>query len=454
MLASFTACDDNTVGLGSELMPDVDEMNVSTADYTVTTKSVASGPVLSRTSTSYLGKYTDPETNTDITAEFLAQFHCLDGFDLPEKMEDTTATRTELKLYFNSYLGDSLSSCEVAVYPLNKVLDNNGNYYSDIDPTEYYDATLKPIARKVYTAVDHEQTDSTLYEDDDYDANVSITLPNEIGTKVLRQFYSNPELFANSKKFIENICKGYYVKFKNGDGTILSIDAAQFNIYFNYYEDSSTGELDSLVAGVCSFGATEEVIQATKFSNNNIQKLVDDNSCTYIKSPAGIFTEATLPIDEIEDHDSINSAKIILTRYNDEGTEATAMQIPQTLMMIRKANVQKFFENDQLTDSVSSYLCTFSSTYNSYTFSNISRLLTSIKSEKEKGVASMGSEEAWEAANPDWNKVLIIPVEVVTDSNGNTVAIHNDLSIASTRLVGGKDKITLKVIYSKFANYD
>ena len=65
----------------------------------------------------------------------------------------------------------------------------------------------------------------------------------------------------------------------------------------------------------------------------------------------------------------------------------------------------------------------------------------------EKGIAA---DPAWEEKNPDWNKVVLIPVSTVRDSNNNIVNFRHDLSLNSTRLVGGKDRIEIKVISSAF----
>lgn len=65
------------------------------------------------------------------------------------------------------------------------------------------------------------------------------------------------------------------------------------------------------------------------------------------------------------------------------------------------------------------------------------------------------SEAEWEAAHPDWNKVLLIPVNVTTtqDSYGFTkeVSVTHDMSMNSVRLVGGKNATQqMQVIYSRF----
>ena len=58
--------------------------------------------------------------------------------------------------------------------------------------------------------------------------------------------------------------------------------------------------------------------------------------------------------------------------------------------------------------------------------------------------------EAYEAQFPDWNKVVLVPVKTIKDSNKNIVNYRHDLSLNSTRLVGGEDAILIKVITSAF----
>ena len=67
----------------------------------------------------------------------------------------------------------------------------------------------------------------------------------------------------------------------------------------------------------------------------------------------------------------------------------------------------------------------------------------------------------WTADHPNWNKMLLIPIhldQVTTTSvygvsNTTTIGIQHDLSITSTRLVGGSQNsqpIELKVAFGKF----
>ena len=215
------------------------------------------------------------------------------------------------------------------------------------------------------------------------------------------------------------------------------ISLVQMNLFFHYYDDF----LQRDTVSMASFAATDAVVEATHFKNSNLDKLLTDKSATYLKSPAGIFTLATIPADQINVQDTINSAKLTLTRYNDVVRGAFKLNTPKTVLLVRLDDyLNGFFENYQINDSKESYLATFNSNTNTYQFSNIARLVTRMAKEKQQGKAT-----------ENWNKVLIIPVEPTKDSNGNIVKLNHDFSMSSARLVGGNaNKVKLEVIYSNF----
>ncbi|MBQ2498099.1 MAG: DUF4270 domain-containing protein, partial [Prevotella sp.] len=163
-----------------------------------------------------------------------------------------------------------------------------------------------------------------------------------------------------------------------------------------------------------------------------------DNTCTYLKTPAGIFTELTLPIDQIlpgHEKDSLNTAKIVIPRINNETKSDFAFAAPSTLLMIPRDSLYTFFEHNQLVNNRSSFTATNNvSSQNSYTFNNISQLINLMN-------ANRSSE--------NWNKVVLVPVTI--DASGK---VSHNMSLNSTRLVGGSENpyspIKITVIYSQF----
>lgn len=440
MTMALLSCDDNTDTLGVDMMPIGDLVTNEYKTYDVNTQSYAVGDsVLARTDLSYLGKYTDAETGTTVKSDFLCQLNCGENFDLPEKIEKDSCVRLDLRLFISDFVGDSLTSFKISVYELNKQLDPEEDYYTNIDPEKFCDMSARPLATKWYTISDRTITDSARWSSD-YSKNIRVSLPTDIGTKILRDYRSNPEHFANTAAWLEsgNPCsKGLYFKLEYGDGAMAYIDIVQFNIYFNYYDEDY--KKDTL--GVCSFAATDAVVKASRFENSNLDRLMDDREAAYLKTPAGIFTMATIPIEEINAQDTINSAKLTFTRYNDTTQEKFKLSIPQTVLLVRLDDyLDGFFENYQINNSKDSYLTTFNSSTNTYVFNNVARLLTTMVEERRNGKAS-----------ENWNKVLLIPVKTTKDSSGNIVKLNHDFNMGYTKLVGGEsNKVKMEVLYSKF----
>lgn len=451
----FATCDDSTEGLGESMMPDKDNISIDQKVYTATSRSLLAGDsILAKTSTAYLGRYTDSLYGT-FEADFLAQFHCVEDFQFPKGgVAGDTAVSAEVRLYVSSFFGDSISPSHLSVYPLNKVLEEEKNYYTDLVPEEYYDATEAPLASRPYTAEDKTIPDS-ITEGNNYVPYIRVQLPRQFGTDLIRKYYENPQNFANAEAFINNVCKGMYFKCDQGDGSILYVQQAQLNVSFKYFVQSSSGRVDSLITVVAQFAGTQEVIQANRFKTDKekLKELVEnDGSCTYLKTPAGIFTEVTLPLDEIATNhinagDTLNSVKFTLTRYNETvaGTEPAAfkMGVPQTILMVRKKDMYTFFEKNQVVDNKTSYLATFNSSYNTYTFNNMSQLITECIAEKKSG----------QTIDEDWNKVVLIPVVTTKDNTNNIVTIRHNLNLTSARLMGGfnpGNELQVRITYSKF----
>ena len=430
LLFCLAACDNNTGSLGSSIVPSKDVMSIDTATYWATSKSIAVDSVLGKTDKVYLGRFTDPQTHSMFEADFIAQFNCEEGGQVfPDNIYDE-AVKVELRLFFSEYFGNPTNPMTAEVYALDHTLQEGEKYYTDLDPKQFYNPDSL-LATKVYTATDYSLEDSELNDSEHY-ANVNIPLPTEIGTEIIRKHRENKDFFANATNFIENVCKGYYVKTTAGDGTVLYIDHASLNVHFR--------EVNSDSVLVTQFIGTKEVLQVNRFytDENSIDSLTKETEHTYLKTPAGIFTEVEFPFDEIiekEEGDSINAAKIAFTCYNNEETEYE-FGIPQVLLMIHKDEMHTFFEKNQLIDNISSFCTTYNSTNNGYVYSNIARLIGYCNS--KKGMST------------EWNKVVLIPVTTITDSNGSIVNFRHDFDLNSVKLVGGQDKIKIQVITSRF----
>jgi len=458
----FASCDDNTGTLGYTLTESSDNLTISSDSFVVKSNSILVDSVLSRNTIAYLGKVRDPETGAYITGNCMIQFHTMDNTSMPDidsilskSGGEIIADSCEIRLYYSDYYGDSLATMKLTAYEMDHPMLENVKYYSNFDPeANGYIRDGGYQVDQVYSLSDYATSDSLkgtstytpsirIWLNDEYTDKNNKTY-NNYGTYLMRKYYENPSNFTNSVKFLNNIAPGFYFKMKSGLGSMAYVRVSQLNAYYRFIYN------DTVYNGVMSFSGTEEVLQTTYISNDDqtLQKLASDNTCTYLKTPAGIFTELTLPVTDImngHENDTINSAKLVLTRINNSSKSSYALDPPSTLLLIPSDELYTFFEDGKLPDYKTSFIASYSSSTNTYTFNNISGLINYMR---QRG-----------SSTSDWNKAVLVPVTLSTQTNSSTgltsiTACYHDMSLTSTKLVGGSanpyDDIQIGVIYSKF----
>ena len=157
-----------------------------------------------------------------------------------------------------------------------------------------------------------------------------------------------------------------------------------------YTTKTADGTADSTVAEprFALFSVTKEIIQLNKFENKNPDFLLEENQDkTFIKSPAGVFTELTIPIKEIIKEigtKKFSSVKLSLNAYpRDEweysfplpGVAYNSSSYSPKLLLIEPDSVAAFFEEKKVADSRTSFATNFSASSYSYEFNNIANVV-------------------------------------------------------------------------------
>lgn len=459
----LVACDDETINLG--VPSDNDLVQTSSEVFHFTTRSVGLDSVIANSAKSYFGEVQDPETGTDVKAEFLTQFYTFEDYSLPKEENiiksengDFEADSVEIRLYFTDFYGDAVNPMKLQVFELDtaNVIAEGQTCYANTDLTQYLRPGAEPLTTKSFTPLDYSLTAQERNSVSHYN-NVRINLPRRIGTEILQKAVRHPRYFANSWQFIHHVCPGFYFKLVSGKGTMLTVDVATLNVYFRYRDHAT----DSVVVGLSRFSATPEVIQNTSFQHQGIEKLLaqTDVPYTYLKSPAALATELALPVDDIyagHESDSISRARIILTRLNSQRQDTEALGVPSTVLLVTKQRQRSFFSERCVADNETAYTANFDPSLNTYTFANVSRLIAYMHRAKQRGMALQGlTSQQWNEHYPDWNRVLVIPVAVTTTQDSSTgatkqVAVNHDFSLSTARIVGGTQPIQMQVIYSRY----
>lgn len=474
---TFAACDDTTEGIGGSITNKIDNINISDSAFNVTTKSIVAGAVLSRNNTGLIGKMKDPETGNYVKGDYMTQLSVLPTFSVDTldyiKQANNGSIEADscyLLVSYNASYGDTIAPMKVTAYEMTKPMSEDQEYYSD------YDA-FKAEAGWVSENNQHWSSNYNLSNTSDV-KNFKIYLNKEYkkggktyknyGSYIMQTYAEHPEYFKTNYKFLHNVCPGFYIKNVGGTGNMAKIWNTELIFYWTRHKTINK-DSTAVSIGYNRFDGTEEVLQLNKIENDteNLKKLAskDQEKCTYLKSPAGIFTEVTLPIEDImkgHEKDTLNTATISFPRLNNENEDNPYnFATPSTILMVQKDSLKSFFEKSKLADNRTSYTASYSSTgtyKNAYTFQNIANLVSAMYKNKGKG--------------ENWNKVVLVPVNVITTTQGYTTVIskiNHDMSLASTRLIVGTDDpdkdyttdkktgkkvasgpIRIKVIYSKF----
>ena len=461
MLTMFilSSCDDTTNEIGTSLIHDMDHLDVTTDTFKVSSRTLVADSVYSRSTYGYLGTIRDPETGNIITGNFMTQFYTLEEYANSFPVADSIASRVdgkiiadscEIRLFFSNFYGDSLSTMKVTAHEMGKPMLENQRYYSNFDPMkEGYVRQGGIKQEKAYTLADQSVSKETRYSDT-YTSNIRIPLNdaytdkdgnqyNNYGSYIINSMYKDKSNFADQLKFIKNVVPGFYFESTGGLGSMAYIFTSKLIVYFRVISE------DSIYNALIEFGGTEEVLQTTKIENNKeyFQTLAADNSCTYLKTPAGLFTELTLPVDDImrgHDSDSLSAAKLVIPRINDTSQSDYNLPAPSQLLLIPKDSLYSFFENSRIINNRTSYLASSPSTTgnNTYLYSNIATLISAMNKNRQ---------------SENWNKVVLVPVDVTTSSS-IVVKISHSMELSSTRLVGGSENpykpIQISVLYGKF----
>ena len=472
---TFAACDDTTEGIGGSITNKIDNINISNSAFNVTTKSIVADSVLSRNNTGLIGKMKDPQTGNYVKGDYMTQLSVLPTFSVDTldyiKQANNGSIEADscyLLVSYNASYGDTIAPMKVTAYEMTKPMAEDKEYYSNYDAfKEGWVSENNPHWSSNYNLSNTSDVKNfKIYLNKKYKKDGK-TYKN-YGSYIMQTYAEHPEYFKTNYKFLHYVCPGFYIKNVGGTGNMAKIWNTELIFYWTR-KKTINKDSTAVSIGYNRFDGTEEVLQLNKIENDteNLKKLAskDQEKCTYLKSPAGIFTEVTLPIKDImkgHEKDTLNTATISFPRLNNENEDNPYnFATPSTILMVQKDSLQSFFEKSKLADSRTSYTASYSSTgtyKNAYTFQNIANLVSAMYKNKGKG--------------ENWNKVVLVPVNVITTTQGYTTVIskiNHDMSLASTRLIVGTDDpnkdyttdektgkkvasgpIRIKVIYSKF----
>lgn len=360
-LIALSCSDDGLVG--ESIKPDQDQLSVNKIDN-VLLEYASYHPDSLQTdgqSQMLLGAYWHEKFGT-ASADIALQFR-FDSILIDKEKIDANQVIVDsvfVVLIFRDYYGDSLAVNQVNVYELKETVDNYTDYYSNEDPTKYYDEQ-DLLGSAFFTAKEPNVPDS-VSSLSDYFYRVKVPLKNELAEKFLDNYdniAAGTDLVDRIEIF-QNYLKGLYVKPVLGNRTILSIptelasttedgvsvvDFTNLQFYYHYkddegFEEDTTRIQYFLFNGECGrFNRLSHDFQGTVFENADEVK--GDN--LYVRGMGGVNVRLTLP--DLSQHPdmaalpgddsariAINSATLTLT-INEDEIDVLTFYPPQKLVI-------------------------------------------------------------------------------------------------------------------------
>ena len=515
--------------VGISTRPETDGLSLKSTTVKVKTYSGYRDSVYVRTGYPLVGNITDPDYG-QVTAGYLAQFYSSSKMGLDERNDEDSLTfsilRTSapkamgydwsdyhykawdsivnnkidsmcIRIYYNTYYGDSLAPMQLSIYSLNPAVDfealPTSEFYSNNDFSKLYDKN-NLIGRKAFTSANRELSDS-VRNSGEYMPYIEVKLKEDLKDQFFKlcveaaiaRDTKNPhhtdykDIFTDQKAMREKFFSGVCVQPTFGDGVMIKIYYTAIYFYYSSYHryapdgttlrnEADDGDSTYVVNHIKYMAVTPDVIQMSGYNMSDSHKTERMNSAdtAYITSPQGYYTIIDLPIGEIvstmeedpmrEEKDSLfwlNAANFYLQCYKPKGGLMASAPSP-TLLMVEKSEMTEFFEKGKLPDNRTScyaaYACDSvpNGNYKTddglyyYQFGNINTVILGL-AEKYGWIKEKEIRIPKDLVVP----MAIIPVDVTTNTNYNTIlSVQNYIIPTSSRIKKGVGTQTIQMLYS------
>lgn len=460
ILVSVTSCEDSLSDIGASTMPNSDEIKIEADTLRCAVATGYRDSIYVRTGYPLLGNITDPEYGS-VKAGYLAQFYASTNITLNETSNDSvtfdilrtsvphdlgldpkgiytshfdslvanTIDSLTLRVYYNTYYGDSLTPMQFSVYALNSDAklekEPESAFYSNNDFSKYYD-TSSFLGRKAYTAANRVLSDS-VRSIGSYLPYIEVRLKDDLKNEFFKKIvaaaiardaagkanYNYTDIFANIESMRENFLSGVAIQPTFGDGSIIKVYNTAIYFYYHSYHKYSkdgtllrnstdTGDSAYVTSHVQYMAVTPDVVQMSSLELKDIKKdnRLSDTDYAYITSPQGYYATIDLPIGKairtMMDHPMrhgyayfLNGANFSLMCEKPQGSLLSSTPASR-VMLIEESKMNRFFEESRVPDEAAAAIGTYvadsiTNYIYYYSFGNLNELVIGLAGQTNHG---------------------------------------------------------------------
>ncbi len=374
---ALASCDDSSK-IGSSITEDKITVSIDSS-FTVTGEAVKTDKVQSRTIAQLIGSIDAPgygRLSSDVVTQFMPA-SVIDTANI--KLDRIDSLVLVLSIAKGEYIGDSIVPLGLDVFRLNRQLPTP--IYSNFNPEDYYSPD-DIIASKIYNVA----TKTADGINSTSGVDICIKLPLELARNFYQKYLDDPATYSSPTAFADYF-PGLYIKNSFGSGRLARVGANYMSLYYNYNYHDSTNDRDTVLVGQGNYYAvTPEIV-----TNNNvsmqvapeISKRVEDGE-VIVMAPVGLEAKMRFPAPELiaAYRANNNPVKVLNSLTFSIPGESIKNDFdilpPNYLLLVLSKDKEKFFANNSLTDNITSFYATYSSSTGMYSFGDMRQYLLSL----------------------------------------------------------------------------
>lgn len=438
-LASLsTSCaEDNLSAIGESIQPGRDKVTGRATVLSFDAETVATPTLYTDGTTSLLGTLIG-ETGSTVSGEFVKQVRTAEGLTFEGAGNaQLTIDSVDFRIYSDRTEGDAAAQIKVNVYELAQPLTTAGTTSQSLEQyregaTLLGAATLQPKAGQLVA-----QNSPIRY--------FTIPLDVALGKRIYEASISPTlkDAFSTQARFDQEIFHGFYVAPVTGRGFLLDVTEVALMIHYSVPNPEKPTER---IKYTKAFVDTKLTTRRNALSSGDVTKLTAPSTeYSYVKSPAGVTTEYTLSVAELQKllktvptpsktpaADFIGRSWMLADANFSvpvQAQEGQSTNQPDYLLLLPADKVQEYFKAEvQTIESGKSYISKkYTASDKAYRFNNIARIVT----EHLAKYATYSAATGWTITTP--LQLRLVPVSLTT-MNGSSVLISELLRPSFLRL--------------------
>lgn len=436
LVTLFSSCaEDNLSAIGESIQPGRDKVTGRATKLTFKATTVATPTLYTDGTTSLLGTLIG-ETGSTVSGEFVKQVRTAEGLTFEGAGNaQLTIDSVDFRIYSDRTEGDASAQIKVNVYELKEPLKTAGTTSQSL--AQYREgatllgaATLQPKAGQLVA-----QNSPLRY--------FTIPLDVALGKLIYEASRTHKDAFSTQERFDKEILHGFYVAPVTGRGFLLDVTEVALMIHYSIPNPQKPTER---IKYTKAFVDTKLTTRRNALSSGDVSTLTAPSAeYSYVKSPAGVTTEYTLSVAELQKllktvptpskmpaTDFIGRSWMLADANFSvpvQAQEGQSTNQPDYLLLLPADKVQEYFKAEvQTIESGKSYISKkYTASDKAYRFNNIARIVT----EHLAKHATYSAATGWTITTP--LQLRLVPVSLTT-MNGSSALISELLRPSFLRL--------------------